>query len=378
MKKVVIVLPTYNEEGSIKKLIEEIFSIAKSLSRWEIHVLVVDSTSKDHTEEIVKTLQKQFPRLHLLVTKKEGLGKAYINGFRHALETIKPFVLFEMDADYSHQPKYIPQFLEKIETGSDFVIGSRYMKGGGIPSDWGIHRRILSTFANLIVKFGFMKPTINDWTNGYRAIKAWVIQSELPYINNYSGYVFQIAILDRALMKKAKIGLVPIQFLERIAGRSKINAAQYIIQTLWYVFTHSSFIKFVIVGLIGFFVDFFFAYIFVNTVHISKALANMFSAEFAIVSNFLLNNFWSFRHKKVTGGIFGYAKKFLLFNFTSVGSILIQGIGLAISLAVFGDYVIYIAPLAIGSWIVYKVLIIAFLVIPYSYFIYNKVIWKER
>ena len=378
MKKAVIVLPTYNEEGSVKKLIEEIFIVVKSLTRWDIHILVVDSQSKDNTETIVRELQKEYQNLHILITKKEGLGKAYISGFRHALETMKPFVLFEMDADGSHQPKYIPQMLEKIESGSDFVIGSRYMKGGGIPSDWGIHRQIFSTFANLIVKFGFMKPKINDWTSGFRAMKTWVIQSELSYIISYSGYVFQIALLDRALMQKAKIGLVPIQFLERVAGKSKINAAQYIFQTLLYVFTHSSFIKFVIVGLIGFVVDFFFAYTFVSIVHLAKSVANMFSAEIAIICNFLLNNFWSFRYKKVGGGTFGYVKKFFLFNFTSLGSILIQVIGLTLALAVFGDHIIHFASVGISSWIVYKVIIILCLVIPYSYFIYNKVIWKER
>lgn len=378
MKTAAIIIPSYNESGSIEKLIQEIFSIADTLPKWILHIWIVDSHSSDQTDLIVKRLMDKYKNLHLLETKKEGLGKAYIAGFRAALDSINPYVLFEMDGDGSHLPKYIPQFLEKIEKGADFVIGSRYMKGGSIPSDWGLHRKIFSVCANIFVKFGFMKLKISDWTSGYRAIKSWIIRAELSYVNRYSGYVFQVALLDKAVTKGANIDQIPIQFIDRIAGRSKINAAQYITHTITYVITHSSFIKFSIVGGIGFIVDFSFAYLFINGLHIAKSIANMMSAEVAIIGNFFLNNFWSFNHKKVTGGISGYIRKFSLFNFTSVGSIIIQGAGMAIALRVFGDHVMHTPFLSFGSWIVYKVVIILTLVIPYSYIIYNKFIWKDR
>lgn len=369
MKKAIIVIPTYNERGNIQQLIDSIISTTASITNWEVGILIVDSSSPDGTLTVVKELQKKYANLHVIETKKEGLGKAYISGFTYAIEHLNPYVLFEMDADLSHNPKYIPSFLQKIEKGADFVIGSRYIKGGSIPSNWGFHRKLFSVCANLFVRLGFMRLSTSDWTGGYRAIKVWVIKSALSHVSSYSGYVFQVALLDFATNKKATIAEVPIQFVDRTAGESKINSVQYIIQTFLYVLTHSSFVKFVITGFLGFGVDFGFSYFFINAMHIAKTTATIFSSEIAIVSNFLINNFWSFKHKKINGGLFSYIKSFLLFNFVSSGSILIQWAGMLFALHVFGDRG--------AMWILYKILIIACVVIPYSYILYNKVIWKK-
>lgn len=369
MKKAVVVIPTYNERGNISQLIESVLHVAKTVPNWEIELLIVDSSSPDGTIIEVKEMQKKYSSVHSIETKKEGLGRAYIAGFTHAIQHMNPYVLCEMDADLSHNPSYLPDFLKKIEKGSDFVIGSRYIKGGSIPANWGFHRKLFSIGANLFVRLGFMRLSTTDWTGGYRAIKVWVIKSALSHVASYSGYVFQVALLDHAINQKAIIGEVPIQFVDRTEGVSKINSIQYIFQTFLYVLTHSSFIKFGITGLLGFVVDFAFAYLFINVFHIAKASANMMSAEVAIISNFLINNFWSFRHKKITGGMFGYLKKFLLFNLVSSGSIVIQGVGLTLLLNTFGD--------AGMQWVLYKVLIVAFVIIPYSYILYNKVIWKK-
>lgn len=377
MKKAVIVIPTYNEKKTIKPLIEQIFEVAKPLPNWEIHIFVVDSSSPDGTEEEVRTLTAKYPRLHLLVTKKEGLGRAYIQGFQTAIEKINPFVLFEMDADFSHNPKDIPHFLTQIEQGADFVIGSRYIKGGSIPADWGIHRKIFSVCANLFVRFGFMKLSITDWTDGFRAIKVWIIKKAIGHIENYSGYVFQVALLDYAVTHNANIKEVPVNFIDRKEGVSKINSIQYIFQTIMYVLSHSSFIKFVIVGLLGFAVDFSFAYLFINVLKMAKVMANVLSAEVAIIFNFMINNFWSFGHKAIKGGPLAYVGKFIQFNLVSLGSIVIQAAGLALALNFFGDITLKMVGLPIQSWIIYKILILAFVIIPYSYVLYNKVVWKK-
>ena len=380
MRRAVVILPTYNEAANIQPLIERIFQVAQTINaRWELHVAVVDSDSPDKTGQIVKDLISQYPKLHLITTKKEGLGKAYTTGFKTVMETLQPYVLFEMDADLSHDPQKIPVFLQEIEKGADFVIGSRYRRGGSIPKDWGIDRKIFSISANLIIRLGFMKPHITEWTNGYRAIKTWIIKKVLPQIQNYSGYVFQVALLDNAIKSLAVIREVPIHFVDRKNGVSKINSFQYIVQTFFYVFTHSPFIKYVIVGFIGFVIDFLFAYLFIHFLHIAKVLANTFSAEIAIIFNFLMNNFWSFKHKKIVGGMFAYLKKFIFFNVVTSGSIIIQAVGMAVSLALFGDRVYNLLNIiSIQGWIIYKVFIIAFLIIPYSYFMYNKMIWKEK
>jgi len=136
MKKAVIVIPTYNEKQNVARLVEHIFDCVKEKNNWEICVLIVDSQSPDGTQDIIEELIKRYPKLHLLKTKKEGLGKAYIHGFLYAIKYLNPFVLFEMDADLSHDPKIIPAFLERIEKGADFVIGSRYIKDGSIPENW--------------------------------------------------------------------------------------------------------------------------------------------------------------------------------------------------------------------------------------------------
>lgn len=368
MKNAVIVIPTYNESGNIESLIKKISAESAKISNWNIKILIVDSNSPDNTSKIVESMQKTHKNLHLLKTNREGLGKAYVRGFKYAIDKFQPYVLFEMDADLSHDSKKIPEFLKKIETGSDFVIGSRYIKNGSIPKDWGIHRKIFSIIGNLIVRFGFMKLAITDWTSGFRAVKIWVIKEALPTMSQYSGYVFQVALLDKALIKQARVHEVPINFTDRTVGVSKINSLQYIFQTLWYVLLHSSFIKYVIVGVIGFSIDFGISYLLIEKAKIIIWLATIISAELAIINNFFLNNFWSFSHKKIESNRLVYFSKFIKFNLIAVVSIIIQAGGIQILANTFGH----------SLWYLYKVCIIVFIIIPYSYFLYNKVVWKDK
>jgi len=276
--------------------------------------------------------------------------------------------MFEMDADLSHDPREIPQFLKKIAQGADFVIGSRYIKNGSIPEDWGLHRKIFSIVGNLIVRLGFMKLKITEWTNGYRAIKTWVIQSSLNTVKHYSGYVFQIAIIDQALKNKAQIEEIPIQFTDRKHGVSKISFSQYIVQILLYIFLNSSFIKFVIVGGVGFIIDFSISFFLIEKAFAEVWLATLASTETAIICNFLSNNFWSFSYKKLESTKKTYILSFFKFNLISSGSIIIQTLGIQLLVVMFGK----------PMWYLYKVFIILFIIIPYSYFFYNKVVWKDR
>ncbi|MBP9691307.1 glycosyltransferase family 2 protein [Candidatus Woesebacteria bacterium] len=380
MKKAAIILPTYNEGKNIEKVIEQLFAVAAGIPNWGIHVVVVDSSSPDGTGQIVEEMRKRknkYRDLHVLHTKKEGLGKAYTHGFTYAIEKIKPFVLFEMDSDLSHNPQDIPLFLKKIEEGADFVVGSRYIPGGSIPSNWPLQRKILSTTANLFIRLGFMKLRITDWTNGYRAIKTWVVQKSLKNIEGHTGYVFQIALLDNALKNSAIIREIPNKFIDRTEGESKINSGQYITDIIFYILQNSSFIKFCIVGGSGFIVDFGFAYTFIHTFNLPKVVSNMLSAEIAIISNFFLNNYWSFAHKKI-GERTSLLKSVLKFNLVSSGSILIQGVGMWLALTLLGDHVFRVGNMESHTWIIYKIGIILLIVIPYSYFFYNRFVWKEK
>jgi len=377
MKKAVIVLPTYNEKENVSTLIPTLFSIQKVLKDWRIAVLVVDDSSPDKTADAVVVMQKKFPQLYLISGKKEGLGKAYQRGFTYALKELAPDVLFEMDADWSHDPKKIPSFLEAIDAGSDMVIGSRYMKGGSIPQNWAWYRKIFSIMSNLFVRVGFMHLSQKEWTNGFRAIRKWVVEKNLPSMGLYNGYVFQIAFLDKTLKLEAKISEVPIHFTDRNQGESKINAPQYIGQIIHYVLTHSSFIRYVLVGIVGFSIDFMIAYLLISFHVASKVFANMISAEIAIISNFTWNNLWSFSHKRIKGTTSSLLKQFLVFNLIASGSILIQGGGLGLMLKFLGDSRFNMGIVSIQSWIVYKIFIIVFIIIPYSYLLYNKVVWKK-
>lgn len=369
MKKALVILPTFNEAGTIKELIEDILNQNKKTPNWEINILVNDSSSTDSTAKIIKNLQKKYSnKIYLLETKKEGLGKAYHQAFIYAIEHIKPFVIIQMDADYSHNPQDIPLFLDEIAKGADMVVGARYIKGGSIPKNWGLHRKILSFFANLIIRIGFMKLDVHEWTNGYRAIKIWLIKEALDHIKNYSGYVFQIAMLDFAIKKGAKTTEIPNNFIDRKYGKSKIFISQYILQIFLYILLFSSFIRFVIVGLIGFGIDFGISYFGIDILHKPIWLITIISTESAIISNFILNNFWSFSHKKIKGLSRSFIFGFLKFNLVSSGSIAIQTLGMQLLVNIFGR----------NLWYFYKILIIIFIIIPYSYILYNKIIWKNK
>ncbi|KKQ24326.1 MAG: Glycosyltransferase [Candidatus Roizmanbacteria bacterium GW2011_GWC2_37_13] len=356
MRNAVVILPSFNEAENIAPLIKKIEEINKKLVNWDINILVVDSYSTDNTGNVVKDLQKTIPTLHIIEVPKEGLGKAYLRGFNYAINKFNPYLIIQMDADYQHDPERLTEFFEQIQKGADFVVGTRYSKGGSIPKNWAIHRKILSIGANLFIRLGFMKLKTSEWTNGYRAIKTWVIKGAFDHIKNYSGYVFQVAMIDYALKNNAKMSEIPVNFKERKFGISKINASQYVFQIIQYVLTHSSFIKFVIVGLIGFGVDFGISYLGIQKFHQAVWLITLLSTETAIVSNFILNK---------TGN---YLMSFLKFNLVSSGSIAIQTIGMQILVGVFGR----------DLWYLYKILIIAFVIIPYSYILYNKFIWKNK
>lgn len=367
MKKVVVVAPTYNEIGNIDNFVKQVFDQQKKVPNWEIHLLVVDSNSKDGTVEIVRKLKKNYSRLNILETPKEGLGRAYIKGFKYSEDKINPYVVMEIDADGQHEPNKIPEFLKEIEKGADFVIGTRYSKGGSIPSNWGLHRKILSVGANLFVRLGFMKLRLTEWTNGYRAIKFWLVKKAYSHLESYSGYVFQVAFIDFALKNNAVMAEIPVHFKERKFDKSKINAVQYTFQVFLYVLTHSSFIKFVVVGFLGFFVDFGISWLMIEHLHKAVWVGTLVSTETAILSNFLLNNYWSFAHKKIEGSG-SFVKSFLKFNLVSSGSIAIQTGGMQLLTIIFGR----------KFWYLYKVLIIFFVIIPYSYILYNKVVWKNK
>lgn len=225
---VCIVVPTYNESENIKKLLGMIFSQEYSAeygkNSIDMKALVVDDNSPDGTASAVRILQKKNPRIHLLLRKeKNGLGAAYIAGMQHAMSSIKPDIIFEMDADLSHDPSYILPMILEIRNGADFVIGSRYVKGGSVPGEWGIKRKIISKGANMYARLVLNIRDVKDCTGGFRAIRASALERIDLDLLNARGYVFQISLLDAMMRSSALVKEIPIDFHDRSIGSSKMQ-----------------------------------------------------------------------------------------------------------------------------------------------------------
>jgi len=378
MKKALIVLPTYNEKENIRILIPQIQEVISTINNWSIDILIVDDNSPDGTYDEAVRIQKKYHNIHIIQGEKKGLGRAYLRGFAYGAEKLNPFVMLEMDADCQHNPKLLPIFLKEIEKGADFVIGSRYIKGGSIPKHWSLDRKFFSVIGNIIASLGFMNFKIHDWTSGYRAMKSYFLKEVANDMKNHNGYEFQIALLDKGIKRHLAIKEIPLQFTDRNTGDSKLSSVIVVPNTLIYIFLNSSFIKFAIVGLLGFGVDFGVSAQLIHSVGIHTPTANALGAECAIIFNFFMNNYWSFKHKKIDPGIMSFISKLLTFNFVSSGAIVIQWVGITILIALFGEGIISIfGQLSLPSWAVYKIFLIACVIIPYSYVMYNRFIWKK-
>lgn len=218
MSDSIVIIPTYNEIENISKMIRTVFSLEK-----DFHILVVDDGSPDGTALEVKKLQSEFPgRLHILERQgKLGLGTAYITGFKWGLEKGYDFI-FEMDADFSHNPYDLIRLYRACNNGFyDVAVGSRYVKGGKI-ENWPFKRKLLSYGASLYVRLVTWMP-IKDPTAGFVCYTRKVLESmDLDKIK-FIGYAFQIEMKFAARSLGFKIKEIPITFVDRVEGESKIS-----------------------------------------------------------------------------------------------------------------------------------------------------------
>jgi dolichol-phosphate mannosyltransferase len=226
-ERALVIVPTYNERENITRLIG---SILEQDNRLEI--LVVDDGSPDGTGEIVEGLTQHEPRVHILKRpRKMGLGTAYIAGFRWALQESFDLV-FEMDADFSHDPAHLPQFLSAVE-GADLVLGSRYREGKVTVVNWPIKRLLLSYFAKVYARIVTGLP-VWDATGGFKCFRRKVLEAiDLSHVRS-NGYAFQIEMSFRAWRKHFKIVEIPIVFVDRTEGQSKMSRA-IVREAIWMV-----------------------------------------------------------------------------------------------------------------------------------------------
>lgn len=214
--KTLIILPTYNEIENLQPLIEEI------LARGPYNILVVDDNSPDGTGDLADKLAKKHrDRVSVLHRAgKEGLGRAYIAGFKWGLEHNYD-VIFEMDADFSHNPSHLSQFMREIEGGADLVLGSRNIKGGGT-RNWSIIRQIISKGGSLYAQAILLSP-YRDLTSGFKAFRREVLEAlDLEKVHS-NGYSFQIELTHRTHQMGFKVKETPIIFTDRKVGTSKMT-----------------------------------------------------------------------------------------------------------------------------------------------------------
>jgi dolichol-phosphate mannosyltransferase len=400
----VVVIPTYNESFTISDLLEYLFlKIFPTIDQWNCKVLIVDGNSPDKTSSIVKEKQKTYQNLFLLQeTEKEGLGSAYLKGFKAGMEDLDADVFIQFDVDFQHPPDIIPAMLQKIDDGTDFVLCSRRIKGGSITKGWGLKRLLYSVLGRFIARILLFFPTknffkITDPTSVLRAlrVKGFVdrFDEELHYSKSFGG---NIEFLYRMIKLNASVTELPLQFRFRTKGESKIEyqIPKDIFKTAFLVRWNDPvtkrFIKFGVVGFTGYIINAIALELFRHT-NITYNIAHFFyrfpnvtrfplvtsrsawsaglAAELAIISNYLLNNFWTFLSYKIKSPL-RFISKMFQFNLTSFGGIVIQFFVIGFATNIFGD-----TPLVRGIALVFAVVV---LIIPYNWTIYNWLIWRVK
>jgi dolichol-phosphate mannosyltransferase len=216
MNPALVCIPTFNERDNV-----EAIARAALEADSQVDVLVIDDNSPDGTGKIADRLAANEPRAHVLHRpKKEGLGRAYLDGFRWALERGYEFIL-EMDADFSHDPKYLPRFLDQAQAGVDLVLGSRYVAGGGTVN-WGRVRKLVSQGGSLYART-VLGLHLRDLTGGFKCFRRRVLESiDLASVHS-TGYAFQIELTYRAIKKGFTVQEIPIVFEDRRVGQSKMS-----------------------------------------------------------------------------------------------------------------------------------------------------------
>jgi dolichol-phosphate mannosyltransferase len=216
-KDSLVIIPTYNEKGNIENIIRKVFSLPD-----EFHLLIIDDSSPDGTADIVKTLMKEFTEKLFIVERKGklGLGTAYLEGFKWALNKGYEYI-FEMDADFSHNPEDLIRLKEACIKGADVAIGSRYVKGGKVVN-WPRNRWLMSYFASVYTRI-VLGINIKDTTAGFKCYRRRVLETIHAENIRFIGYAFQIEMKYRAKRKGFKVVEVPITFTDRQVGVSKMS-----------------------------------------------------------------------------------------------------------------------------------------------------------
>ena len=318
--KIVVILPTYNEKENIALIIAALHEQFRKIPH-DMHILVVDDNSPDGTAEIVRAEAQNRPNISLITGRKQGLGAAYIRGMKHAVNDLRADAVMEMDADFSHKPGDVPRLIEALDKGADFVIGSRYVPGGKIPEDWSFLRRMNSKWGNMFARYVAGMSSVRDCTAGFRAIRASVINKIDPDTLKVKGYAFQISLLHEALLNHAVISEVPVEFVDRKRGETKLGISdiiEFMLNAWWIRFERSkTFLKFAVVGALGVAVNLV-SFTLLLKMGLNKFIASPIAIEISIITNFLCNNFWTFSKRDMNDRIHIRGLKFNIVSFVAL------------------------------------------------------------
>ncbi len=376
MDKVVIVMPTYKEKENIGSMIEVLFEKEfPKIKNAQMHLLVVNDLpaldgKDDGTGDIVRNFAKKYSNLHIIEHVKEGLGWAYIRGMKYAVDKLGADAVMEMDADFQHPPRFVKPMVEAYLGGADYAIGSRYIKGGSVPAEWATSRKAVSFFGNLFIRLVLVKPGLHDLTTGFRLtrVKGVLDKINLNNLMEPSRFAYKVDLLYQSIKNAKKVVEVPLEFAARSKEASKFSGKEMIstfkVAIILGIKDKIRFIKFGTVGVAGFMVNFI-GIRFFRSIGWPEVAAWLVATELAIINNYIFNNIWTFKEKKI-GGVAKTIASFAKFNFTSIGALIIQSVFGPLGVRLVGQQYDFIV-LAV---------VVAFMVLPYNYLMYNLVIWK--
>lgn len=388
--RVVNIIPTYNERENIGRMLDALLEIAKKNPQYEFATLVVDDDSPDGTGEIVKDYMKKHKNIKLITGPKKGLGHALIRGYKYAMEKMGANVIIPNDVDFQWDPYKIPALLAKIDEGYDVVVASRHVKGGEVEK-WSLFRKLNHWLANdFFAGIVAGVKEVKDHTGNFKAIRIKNLKKVPLEKIKITGFGFQNYILYELSKTGARFAEVGVAFKERTAGKSKIGLNRYFVHdTFEWIKScliirlerSQQFFKFCVVGFTGFIINTTGLEVFVR-LGVRPSISGMLGAEIAIISNFILNNFWTFAAKK----IISWRKapiKFIQFNITSIGAVFIQGGTIELGTFAFGGLMNSILSGSLmpywgrDGYRLFYILGVGFGLI-WNYFMYTTFIWKTR
>jgi len=387
-------MPAWNEAENIKRMIEELVKREFPAIGTDMQLLVIDNHSTDGTTEIVEKASKAYSHVHIVQQDKPGLGWAYVRGMQYAMKELKADAVLEMDADFQHPPRFVKPMVDAYLAGADYCIGSRYVKGGSVPKEWALSRKMVSYFGNLYIRLVLLNFKIHDLTTGFRLsrVKGVLDKIDLENLMDLDRFAYKVDLLYQCLKNSKKTVEVPLEFASRTKEKSKFNwkemIATFKVATILGIKDKQRFLKFAVVGFTGFVVNYVGLEVF-RRLAFTSAIGNyfrnlnlpgwlailleatfwatLFATELSIISNFIFNNVWTFKEKKLNG-LGEIIPKFLLFNLSSLFAVIVQPL-------IVGGAVLFLPDTSL-THLLALVCALIFVIVPYNYVVYNLFIWK--